>query len=1445
MSKSVELLAGSEDSEPIPTSNTIAQERSRLNLNGSRQLSKSATELRDSEIANSSPSRRGDGSGESGIIHHHRHHRHHGTVAQRTHTFFATLKSRWTRSRSKERKKSKDASSVQSQDAGQLKNLGVESDYAADYSSEHSRSSSATQSPARHCLNRPESPLARSSREKTVTVQEDNSGKCGEGFSKGSVSFQREGHTGEEPQGSFRQDGDFLQDEMIRKREQALRQHAFFQLRLHIRRGANLVAMDRCGASDPYVKVKCSGRLLHKSRTVHRDLNPVWDESVTLPIEDPFQPLTIKVFDYDWGLQDDFMGAALLELTQLDLGHSQDITLELKDPVRPKQHLGEIYLTATLWPRNQQEKEQFFRSSLNISEVDVTTRLKLKKIAIDKICKINMQRENTNETALVASKMDPESKIDLLSKLNVASEIDTVPKIEVTSEINATSKNVVAAETVAMSGKNSVDDVSKIDAASEIYVVSNADTVSKKIDEVSIDKSSDIGEPSRGLHRNKPYEDQREKRHSIAVLDRFISKQKFEKDFAEVKCDAAVSTTSVLGSDGNFCGNIRVEENSRELNSVAGEKSRIQSTFAVTELPKIKQVEGLSVKATSEIIEERSSAIESEKPKLEEASAMIEIWKTRVSEGPSTENLSGIKKQKTKDSLRSSLRRKVDLIERILEDQVERIWEENVEKHTWLQPIETWITDHRRPSTYTLTHCQLDTDTTDNLTDINQDIVSEPTYDFKFTPAREEDEEPKIESKLMENRRTAKIDEQKTENKIIEHWRRLRNRDASPKSDRFESASLITQLNNQEIVSSDAGNVEDNANVSNDSGVLEVKEIKRHDLLDRLKDNVKGKMEDIHRYFQRTNRLADVNRRLKSQIWSSVVTIVLVEAKNLLPMDIDGLSDPYVKFRLGTEKYKSKVVNKTLNPIWLEQFDLHLYEDPYLGQELEVTVWDRDRSHQDDLMGKTVIDLATLERETTHRLWRELEDGSGNIFLLLTISGTTASETISDLAMHEETPVEQAQLVQRYSVTNTLQRIRDVGHLTIKVYRAQGLAAADLGGKSDPFCVLELVNSRLQTQTEYKTLTPNWQKIFTFNVKDINSVLEVTVYDEDRDHKVEFLGRVAIPLLKIRNGEKRWYVLKDKKLRGRAKGNCPQILLEMTVIWNILRACIRTLNPKEKKYMEPEVKFKRQVFLRNVLRLKAIIVIFIDIGKYIQSCWEWESKMRSIFALVIFILGCYYFEPYMIPGVALLILVKYYLLSGERSGFNHWICGQVAVITGAPLVYATSQFQDHAEIGSDDCPPTPGDDDDDDDDKDKEEKKSLKERLQAIQEVTQTVQNSIGYIASLCEKVKNLFNFTIPYLSYLAMLLAIAGAVVLYFIPVRYLILAWGVNKFSRKILRPHSVPNNEVLDLISRVPDDEELLNYRELKPVPTADCERGGSSGSPSSNAARREQRKRHKAA
>ena len=50
--------------------------------------------------------------------------------------------------------------------------------------------------------------------------------------------------------------------------------------------------------------------------------------------------------------------------------------------------------------------------------------------------------------------------------------------------------------------------------------------------------------------------------------------------------------------------------------------------------------------------------------------------------------------------------------------------------------------------------------------------------------------------------------------------------------------------------------------------------------------------------------------------------------------------------------------------------------------------------------------------------------------------------------------------------------------------------------------------------------------------------------------KYEFLGKVKIPLLRIQNNVRRWYALKEKKLRAPAKGDNPQIMLEMFFVYN-------------------------------------------------------------------------------------------------------------------------------------------------------------------------------------------------------------------------------------------------------------------------------------------------------
>lgn len=80
----------------------------------------------------------------------------------------------------------------------------------------------------------------------------------------------------------------------------------------------------------------------------------------------------------------------------------------------------------------------------------------------------------------------------------------------------------------------------------------------------------------------------------------------------------------------------------------------------------------------------------------------------------------------------------------------------------------------------------------------------------------------------------------------------------------------------------------------------------------------------------------------------------------------------------------------------------------------------------------------------------------------------------------------------------------------------------------------------------------------------------------------------------------------------------------------------------------------------------------------------------------------------------------------------------------------------------------------------------------------------------------SIFNFTVPFLSWIAIGLLVAASIVLYFIPIRYLLMLWGANKFARRLLRPHCVPNNEVLDLLSRVPDDEMLVSTNSILSCP-----------------------------
>ncbi|XP_062150754.1 protein C2-DOMAIN ABA-RELATED 4-like [Alnus glutinosa] len=83
-------------------------------------------------------------------------------------------------------------------------------------------------------------------------------------------------------------------------------------LRIHIQKGVNLAVRD-VRSSDPYVIVKM-GRQKLKTRVVKKNINPEWNEDLTLSIADPIVPIKLFVYDKDTFSLDDKMGDAEFEI---------------------------------------------------------------------------------------------------------------------------------------------------------------------------------------------------------------------------------------------------------------------------------------------------------------------------------------------------------------------------------------------------------------------------------------------------------------------------------------------------------------------------------------------------------------------------------------------------------------------------------------------------------------------------------------------------------------------------------------------------------------------------------------------------------------------------------------------------------------------------------------------------------------------------------------------------------------------------------------------------------------------------------------------------------------------------------------------------------------------------------------------------------------------------
>ncbi|KAG6512078.1 protein C2-DOMAIN ABA-RELATED 4-like [Zingiber officinale] len=111
-------------------------------------------------------------------------------------------------------------------------------------------------------------------------------------------------------------------------------------LKVRVVKGVNLVYRDAT-QSDPYVIVRMGGQKL-KTSVKKNDVNPVWNEDLTLAVSDPIQLLKLQIFDKDTFSQDDKMGDAqidilsFVEATKLNLSNIPNGTVITT--VKPNRH---------------------------------------------------------------------------------------------------------------------------------------------------------------------------------------------------------------------------------------------------------------------------------------------------------------------------------------------------------------------------------------------------------------------------------------------------------------------------------------------------------------------------------------------------------------------------------------------------------------------------------------------------------------------------------------------------------------------------------------------------------------------------------------------------------------------------------------------------------------------------------------------------------------------------------------------------------------------------------------------------------------------------------------------------------------------------------------------------------------------------------------------------
>ncbi|XP_061114373.1 synaptotagmin-2-like isoform X2 [Conger conger] len=238
-------------------------------------------------------------------------------------------------------------------------------------------------------------------------------------------------------------------------------------------------------------------------------------------------------------------------------------------------------------------------------------------------------------------------------------------------------------------------------------------------------------------------------------------------------------------------------------------------------------------------------------------------------------------------------------------------------------------------------------------------------------------------------------------------------------------------------------------------------------------------------------KLGKLQYSLDYDFQDNKLTVGILQAADLISMDAGGTSDPYVKVFIMPDKKKkfdTKVHKKTLNPVFNESFVFKIPYQELGGKTLVMSVYDFDRFSKHDIIGEVKLAMNQIDLGQPIEEWRDLESAEKE-----------EPEKLGDICI-------------------SLRYVPTAGKLTICILEAKNLKKMDVGGLSDPYVKIHLLQNgkrlkKKKTTVKKNTLNPYYNESFSFEIpleqmQKIQAV--VTVLDYDKIGKNDAIGKIFV-----------------------------------------------------------------------------------------------------------------------------------------------------------------------------------------------------------------------------------------------------------------------------------------------------------------------------------------------